>query len=246
VKWDNLGVKNPDVKRSEYVVAYMSLALGKSALTLLQGPGDNGGGKICNNTPDGTPSDAPYTCSQPNIDIIATAHCSIAANNKPAADLTALKSGKYDAVPSGPCGASCPSECACDATQHCVAPWLGKPVGGGGTGGAGSVNGGATSGGTATSGAPNGGASTTGGAGNMSGAPGTTAGTSTTGGALGSAGTTSAATTSAGTGNGSADDTSGCSCRLASGSNGRGALAALSAAALAGAMFGRRRRRPAR
>ncbi len=239
VKWDSLGVKNPDVKRSEYVAAYMSLALGKSALTLLQGPGTNGGGNICNNTPDGTPGDMPYTCNQQHIDQIATAHCSIAANNKPAADLTSLKAGKYDAIPSGPCGAACPSECACDDAQHCVAPWLGKPVGGGGTG---------SGGGGSGAGAANGGsAPTTGGASNTSGAPTGSGGAFSTSGAPGSAGVTSA---SAGTANGLTDpgaDAGGCGCRIASGGE-RGALAAALVGALAGAgaVLRRRRRRAAR
>jgi hypothetical protein len=121
VKWDDLGISNPDVKRSEYVAAYMSLAAGKSVLSLLQGPGDNGGGNICNSTPDGTQGDAPYTCDEAHIDAIATAHCAIAANNKPSRDLSALKSGNYGNIASGPCGATCPSECACDSSNHCVA-----------------------------------------------------------------------------------------------------------------------------
>jgi hypothetical protein len=126
VKWDNLGVKNPDVKRSEYVVAYMSLAAGKSTLGLLQGPGDNGGGKICNGTPDGTAGDAPYTCDQANIDAIASAHCALIANGKKMAELTALRTGKYTNVPSTACGGDCPSECGCDQAQHCVAAWLAR------------------------------------------------------------------------------------------------------------------------
>ncbi|HMI86030.1 MAG TPA: hypothetical protein VK550_18165 [Polyangiaceae bacterium] len=143
VKWDSLGVPNPDVKRSEYVVGYMSLAARQLVLKLLQGPGANGGGNICNNTPDGTAGDQPYTCSEANIDAIATAHCAIAANGKQAAHLSALRSGNYASVPSGPCGSTCPSECACDAASHCVAYWLGTPSDGGvdagvdaGTGGA--------------------------------------------------------------------------------------------------------------
>ena len=54
VKWDGLGVLNPAAKRSEYVAAYMSLAAGQSVLKTLQGPGANGGGEICDGTPDGT------------------------------------------------------------------------------------------------------------------------------------------------------------------------------------------------
>jgi hypothetical protein len=132
VKWDGLGVRNPDVKRSEYVVAYMSLAARKSVLELLQGPGANGGGGICNGTPDGTAGDAPYTCSAANIAAIASAHCAVVANGKPSTDRAALRSGAYAMVRSGPCGSSCPVECACDDGQHCAAPWAGAAAGGGG------------------------------------------------------------------------------------------------------------------
>ena len=140
VKWDGLGVPNPDVKRSEYVAAYMSLAAGQSVLKTLQGPGANGGGNICNGTPDGTTDDKPYTCASANVDAIATAHCAANANGKKTADMLALRGGDYASVPSGPCGATCPSECACDAQSHCVAPWLGtKPASDGGTSGAGTA-----------------------------------------------------------------------------------------------------------
>lgn len=138
VRWDNLGVANPDVKRSEYVVAYMSLAAHQNVLPLVQGPGANGGGGICNNTADGNADDKPYTCDAAHIETIATAHCAIAANGKPKADLTKLKVGDYANVPSGPCGMTCPAECGCDASQHCVAAWLGAngAAGSGGSGGA--------------------------------------------------------------------------------------------------------------
>ena len=139
VKWDNLGVPNPDVKRSEYVAAYMSLAAGQSVLKTLQGPGANGGGNICNGTPDGTAADKPYTCASANVDAIATAHCAANANGKKAADMTALRGGNYANVPSGPCGATCPSECACDGQSHCVAPWLGTKPASDGTGASGSA-----------------------------------------------------------------------------------------------------------
>jgi hypothetical protein len=198
VKWDSLGVPNPDVKRSEYVVAYISLATGKSVLKLLQGPGANGGGNICNNTPDGTNGDAPYTCSEAHIDAIATAHCSIAANNKPSASLSALRSSNYGSIASGPCGSSCPSECACDSANHCVAPWLASTsTGGGGNGGGGATNSG---GGGATS-TGGGGAANTGGGGATSSGGGTTSsggalamgggGATSSAGALGSGGFTS-------------------------------------------------------
>ncbi len=221
VKWDSLGVPNPDVKRSEYVAAYMSLATGKTVLPLLQGPGANGGGNICNNTPDGTQGDAPYTCSEAHIDAIATAHCSIAANNKPSADLSALKGGNYSNIASGPCGSSCPSECACDSSNHCVAPWLGTPQTTGGSGGGAGGSSTAGSGGTSS----RGGASSSGGANGVTangGAASSTGGaTSTTGGAT--AGTTSNAGSASLAGNSSGgsstdsstDDSKGCSCSSA-------------------------------
>jgi hypothetical protein len=98
VKWDGLGVRNPDVKRSEYVVAYMSLAARKPVLESVQGPGANGGGGICNGTPDGTAGDAPYTCSAANIAAIASAHCAVVANGRPSTDRAALRSGAYAMV----------------------------------------------------------------------------------------------------------------------------------------------------
>jgi hypothetical protein len=202
VKWDGLGVPNPDVKRSEYVAAYMSLAAGQSVLKTLQGPGANGGGNICNGTPDGTASDKPYTCSGANVDAIATAHCAANANGKKAADMQALRSGNYAAVPSGPCGASCPSECACDGQSHCVAAWLGAKApsdggatdaaggaggGGAGAGGMGSVAGATGGGGTGAGGAPTGAAGSGGGAG-VAGATGGGAGAAGGGDAAGASG----------------------------------------------------------
>ena len=246
VKWDSLGVPNPDVKRSEYVTAYMSLATGKSVLTTLQGPGANSGGKICNNTPDGTASDAPYTCSSAHVDAIASAHCSIAANNKPAADLTKLRGGNYD-VASGPCGATCPSECACDANKHCVAAWLGTPptTGNGGSGGmtggvsnggmsaGGASSGGASNGGTSAGGAPNAGATSGGNASSGAPAGGATTGT---GGSAGSgvAGANSPGNSGAGAGatDAGSDSNSGCSCRTAGNSQRQAPLAGLLLASL--------------
>lgn len=134
VKWDGLGVANPDVKRSEYVVAYMSLAAHQRVLAILQGPGANGGGDICNNKADAS-GDKPYTCSADNVDRIATAHCSLAANGKPSADLTMFRAGKYTNIPSGPCGKDCPAECACDGQMHCAASWLGADAPAAGSGG---------------------------------------------------------------------------------------------------------------
>jgi len=52
IMWDNLGVANPSQKRSEYVLAYMSLAAGQNLLPMAQMA------TICNNVPDGTAGDA--------------------------------------------------------------------------------------------------------------------------------------------------------------------------------------------
>jgi hypothetical protein len=241
VKWDNLGVPNPDVKRSEYVVAYMSLATGKSVLSLLQGPGANGGGNICNNTAD-MQGDAPYTCSEAHVDAIATAHCSVAANSKPKTDLSALQSGNYQNVASGPCGATCPTECACDTSNHCVAPWLtAQPAtGAGGSGG----SGGTTGSGTAP---PTGGAPGSSGAAALGGA-------TATGGSAGNSGHSGAGGTSvlagggttAGSSDDSTDSSKGCSCRAA-GRAPAGSLAGLVlASALAGLTLTRARTRTRR
>jgi hypothetical protein len=163
VSWDGLGVPNPNVKRSEYVVAYMSLATGQSVLKTLQGPGLNGGGKICNGTSDGMAGDAPYTCSDANVTAIATAHCAANANGKKAADMQALRAGNYANVPSGPCGATCPSECGCDAQNHCVAAWVATPTAPGTAGASGDDAGASGAAGATGTGTGAGGASATGG-----------------------------------------------------------------------------------
>jgi hypothetical protein len=271
LKWDGLGVPNPDVKRSEYVVAYMSLAAGQSVLKTLQGPGANGGGNICNGTPDGTAGDKPYTCSQANVEAIATAHCAAIANGKKAADMQALRGGNYAMVPSGPCGATCPGECACDGQSHCVAPWLGaKPATDGGTTGtgaagatgnadAGSVSGGAGSGGTGAAGSAGGAGTGTGGGAGGSTATGTgTAGDTGTGtGVAGSGPSTGGGTGVAGAGTGTSGTTGatgaagqvgagatgggGCACAIATGDTNIDAWLAGSALAL-GILLARRRR----
>jgi hypothetical protein len=238
IKWDNLGVANPDVKRSEYVVAYMSLATGQSVLKTLQGPSANAGGKICNGTPDGTPTDAPYTCSDTTVNAIATAHCAANANGKKAADMQALRSGNYANVASGPCGSTCPSECACDGQNHCVAVWLGaKPAtdagvpatgaagtsGTTGTGTAGTVGG--TAGGTAGTTGAAGTTSTVGGAGTgggtATGAAGTDAGgAGNVGSATGTGGTPTLPIMTGGAGTSGIDTTggsTGCTCALGTG-----------------------------
>ena len=134
VNWDNVatGGANPDERRSEYVAAYLSLGAGESILPILQTPSSGYSSTkswpACSGAWDGVSGDPDpsYTCSEANIDAIATAHCSIAANGKPAADLSSLRSGNYGAVKPGPCGSTCPSECGCKTSANqCVAPWLG-------------------------------------------------------------------------------------------------------------------------
>jgi hypothetical protein len=258
VKWDGLGVPNPDAKRSEYVAAYMSLAAGQSVLKTLQGPGANGGGKICNGTPDGTAGDAPYTCSSANVDAIATAHCAANANGKKAADMQALRSGNYANVASGPCGSTCPGECACDGQSHCVPPWLGmKPVSDAGasdTAGSGAAGSGSTSVGTGDAGAngaagqPGGSGGVTGGGTGVGGTGGAStgaAGTGPTSGGAGNSGGAGAPGTASGTAgqvvSGQTPSGSGCSCALAERDDSIGAWLGGCALAL-GMVFARRRR----
>jgi len=136
IDWDRLGVANPDRKRSEYVVAYISLGAGQSVLPIMQEA------NVCNDMPDtntgpacsqpgcpGVAQLAAYPCDEANIDAIANAHCAIAANGMPPYDVAALEGGNYAAVSPGPCGSTCPGECGCDtATMRCVAPWLADTV----------------------------------------------------------------------------------------------------------------------
>jgi hypothetical protein len=133
IQWNNVATNgaNPDERRSEYVAAYLSLGAGESVLPILQKPSSGYASSatwpVCDGKWDGVSGDPnpSYVCSESNIDAIATAHCSIAANGRPAADLSALQSGNYGSVKSGPCGSTCPSECACNtSTGKCVAPWL--------------------------------------------------------------------------------------------------------------------------
>jgi len=228
VRWDDLAVPNPDVKRTEYVVAYMCLAARQQLLSVLQGPGPNGGGDICNDTPNGA-GDEPYTCSEDNINAIATAHCSIAANGMPAADLAALRSGDYLDVPSGPCGGTCPEECGCDDAGLCVPSWLATDGGDGDSSGTGGTSGTGSSDGTSSG-----------------------AGTGTAEGSTGGNGSSGTAG-SGGEGSGPSGDTSGvsgssgCGCRTASAGNERGRSSGSAAAlALVALVLVRRRARAGR
>lgn len=162
--WDEVATNgaNPDERRSEYVAAYLSLGAGHSVLPILKTPpsgySTSTSWAVCNGQWDGVSGDPnpSYTCSEANIDAIATAHCSIAANGKPSAALSALQSGDYASVKPGPCGATCPGECGCKTTTNqCVAPWLGDaPVS---DAGAGDEAGGSSSSSSSSGGAPGGG-----------------------------------------------------------------------------------------
>ncbi|HEX4406013.1 MAG TPA: hypothetical protein VH560_14345 [Polyangia bacterium] len=245
VSWDGLGVPNPDVKRSEYVAAYMSLAAGQSVLKTLQGPSLNGGGKICNGTPDGTATDAPYTCSDADVNAIATAHCAANANGKQAADMKSLRGGNYASVPSGPCGATCPSECGCDTQNHCVAAWVANPAISGTAGASGEdagASGGAGAGTTDAGGSLGGGV-----AGASGGASSAEAGASGGGAGATTSGAAGAATGAAGAaGAPSADATAGttaCACTFGDGGGTMPRWLGCSGLALAALGFRRRARR---
>jgi hypothetical protein len=251
VSWDGLGVPNPDVKRSEYVAAYMSLAAGQSVLKTLQGPGLNGGGKICNGTSDGMAGDAPYTCSDANVNAIATAHCAANANGKKMADLQALRGGNYANVPSGPCGATCPSECGCDTQSHCVAAWVANPTAvgtarasGDDAGGLGAA--GATGTGTAGAGATGtlgGVAGASGGAGSAeAGASGGDAGATTSGEAGAVTGEAGAAGAAGAPGADATTGTTACSCAFVGGGDTMSRWLGCSGLALAALVVRRRRR----
>jgi uncharacterized membrane protein YgcG len=166
LSWDAVAVNgnNPDQRRTEYVIAYLSLGPGKSLLPTMQAA------NVANGQPDGA-GDAGYTAQQANVDAIATAHCSIAAaaagGSDETADLAALRAGNYAGVKAhGPCGSGCPAECGCKSSANlCVAPWLGDApaidagvpdaaAGGGNGGGVG--GGGAGSGGGGGNGATGG------------------------------------------------------------------------------------------
>lgn len=130
--WNDVATNgaNPDERRSEYVAAYLSLGAGQSVLPILQdastGYASSATWPVCAGKWDGVSGDPnpSYVCLESNIDAIATAHCSIAANGRPAADLSLLEAGNFSSVRAGPCGETCPGECACDSTTgKCVAPW---------------------------------------------------------------------------------------------------------------------------
>jgi hypothetical protein len=162
VSWDNLGVPNPDVKRTEYVMAYLSLGAGKPVTSIMKGA------HVGDGTDDGAKQgDKPYTVNDANIDAIATAHCAIvsakAQGTDTSSDEHALQSGDYANVKAaGACGQGCPAECGCKtATNKCVAPWLtgAVPSDAGTGGGSGGSSGGTTGGGSGgTTGGGSGGA----------------------------------------------------------------------------------------
>ena len=137
VSWDSVAMNgaNPDQRRSEYVAAYLSLGAAESVLPIMQQPaagyGSSTAWPVCAGHWDGVNNDPnpSYTCSEANVDAIATAHCSLIANGRPANDVSAFQAGNFGGVRSGPCGATCPTECGCkQSTNTCVAPWLADNV----------------------------------------------------------------------------------------------------------------------
>lgn len=123
LSWDGLGVANPDAKRTEYVIAYLSLGARTPVTKILQAA------HVGDGTVDGK-GDAPYVVSDANIDAIASAHCALVAAAAQGVDVgsaaSAFRSGNYAAVTvAGKCGAGCPAECGCKSSaDRCVAPWL--------------------------------------------------------------------------------------------------------------------------
>ena len=241
VSWDAVATNgaNPDERRSEYVAAYLSLGTGQSVLPIMQNPGAGyNSGKswpVCAGKWDGvsgdpgdpsaSPATTAYTCSESNIDAIATAHCSIAAataaGTDETADLKAFRAGNFGGVTAqGKCGAGCPSECGCKTSSDlCVAPWLADALADGGAGTPGS-SGGATD---------DGGAS-----GSSSGGTASGSGGSSSGG--GSEGTGGTGATPAGS--------SGCGCSAIAAREEAGGSALMTFAAFVGLAFVRARKRP--
>jgi hypothetical protein len=127
LSWENLGVANPDRKRTEYVMAFLSLGTGTLVTPIMKAA----------HVGDGSPSgagDPGYVVSDANIDKIASAHCAIAAagaqGQNVTAARTAFRAGNYAGVTvSGTCAAGCPAECGCKKSENkCTAPWLGDPI----------------------------------------------------------------------------------------------------------------------
>jgi hypothetical protein len=129
MNWDSVANNgaNPDVRRTEYVIAYLSLGAGKSVLATMQAA------NVANGMPDGA-GDPGYAAQEADIDGVANAHCAIAAaaaqGANESSDQSAFKAGNYAGVKAaGSCGTGCPSECGCKkSTNRCVAPWLGDVV----------------------------------------------------------------------------------------------------------------------
>jgi hypothetical protein len=241
LNWDDVATNgaNPDERRSEYVAAYLSLGAGQSVLPNLQYPAAGyASGKswpVCAGQWDGVSGDPnpSYTCSEANVDAIATAHCSIAANGKPTADLMNLQSGNYAMVPSGPCGAKCPGECGCKtSTNECVAPWLGDaPANDAGTG---SPDSGSTTG--SSSGGSGGGSSS--GTGSSSGGTGSGSGGS---GGAGSSGGATGESPDGGTNANGGSGSSSCGCTTIGSTGAASMLELLGGAAVGMALLRRRR-----
>ncbi len=130
LSWDNLGVPNPDVKRTEYVIAYLSLGAGKPVTPIMKAA----------HVGDGTPSgagDPGYDVNDDHIDAIANAHCAITAAEAQGVNVSkdrkSFQAGKYaDVKVQGKCGTGCADECGCKSdVDLCVAAWNADPKGGG-------------------------------------------------------------------------------------------------------------------
>jgi hypothetical protein len=178
ISLDNLGVPNPDKKRTEYVIAFLSLGAGKPVTSIMKSA------HVGDGTDDGAgQGDATYSVVDADIDAIANAHCAIVSAKAQGVDTSkdesAFQSGNFTGVQAaGACGTGCPGECGCkSSTNKCVAPWVGDPGTGGGSGGSSGSSSGSSSGGTGTGGG-SGGTGTGGGSGGIG-----------TGGSSGGAGT---------------------------------------------------------
>jgi MYXO-CTERM domain-containing protein len=275
LSWDSVATNgaNPDERRSEYVAAYLSLGAGQSVLPIMQtpGPGYASGDvwPVCAGHWDGSPGDpgdpaaspatTSYTCSEANIDAIATAHCSIAAaaaaGTDETADKKAFTSGDFAGVKAaGKCGGGCPTECGCKtSTGLCVAPWLADALADGGAGTPGSSGGGGDAGAGSSGGSSSGGVS---GSGSSSGSAGSSSGGATSsgggtgsgsGGASGSgssSGNGAGASSGTGTSPGTPGASSGCGCRsVGGGADGRSSALLAFSAFLGLALLRVRRRR---
>ena len=124
LSWDGLGVANPDKKRTEYVMAYLSLGAGKQVTSIMQAA------NVGNGKDDGA-GDPGYNVVAADIDAIASDHCALVSAEAQGVNVTndwkAFRSGNFAGVTKGgTCGNGCPAaECGCkSSTNKCVPLWL--------------------------------------------------------------------------------------------------------------------------